>query len=112
MLTAIVVLICLVLLLAGKVITLESEVESVRKLLQCRECHGSGRDADDDDPEARCSLCGGDGSVMGETNRWTAQAVGRLDSIHDLIDKLWACPTCSGSGSEYCEACKGTGRRA
>jgi rubrerythrin len=121
MFTAIAALILLVLILIAKDLNaIRNQAESVHKLWICRKCHGSGRARDADDPEERCDLCFGDGSAVGETNRWTAQILGKLDSIHNLILRLWACPTCSGSGHapsidfveapKECATCKGTGR--
>jgi hypothetical protein len=57
-----------------------------------------------------------------EANKSLAQIAGTLDSMHETILKLWACPICLGTGNvpEWCDSsiagkpcgsCKGTGMR-
>ena len=62
-------------------------------------------------------------AMSAEINKSIAQMHGTLDSMHQTILRLWACPICSGFGHNYnllgesplasktCEACKGTGMR-
>jgi len=115
MFTTIAALILLVLIfIARDLSALGDRVGEISKTLLCRRCHGSGHAPDAIDSEERCETCCGDGSSIGEMNKW----LGRLNGIHDTILKQWACPTCLGSGrvlfsepEEVCETCLGTGMR-
>ena len=55
-------------------------------------------------------------------NKSLDQMMGKLDSLHETIIRLWACPICSGFGTttnlsggvltpKTCQACKGTGMK-
>jgi len=127
MLTAIAAVALIVLVLIGSDIhALRNQVASLREAWSCQKCYGSGRARDADGNWEPCETCGESGTVIGEMNRWLAQAKGELGRIHNTILELWACPTCLGSGRESaldhmddptwnpmepCKTCNGTGRR-
>src|ERR1700740_3184858 len=121
MLIALLVVILIVLIVIERDIA--ASRETMRDMLRCPKCYGTGHGAAD--PEEKCELCFGSGTAIGEMNRWLAQTQGELHSLHNTVLELWACPTCLGKGkgssldhlddpawdpTEPCETCKGTGK--
>jgi DnaJ-class molecular chaperone len=121
MLTAIATLILIALLAIAKV--LNDLRNDAFAMWRCPDCGGLGYPPGSRQPEEeKCRTCYGTKTLSGAVVRSLFLIGGRLENINETVLRLWACPSCQGSGetlnlnnimepAKECETCRGTGRR-